>query len=606
MIVRHDMDLEALGEMAQVPDDVSPLKIGSRGGYAGTRFDVIGRLKVAWEEGYWNEWSLLFEDGRHGWLAEAMGFYMLSFEQKDTAKVPGAANLRVGGKYELVPSQVFFVDDMKDAVCIGSEGELPFQGLMGRKTRSVDLSNNAGEYACIEYSTSEGVRLFTGRYVNFEDLEFSNLRDLTADLKKVRASELFKCPSCGGPVSMLTPGLSAAVVCTYCGSTIDATNKNLQVLSKADKKIKIKPLIPIGAKGSLLGTEWEVIGFMRRTDSTGVYPWDEYLLFNPYRGFRWLTTENGHWNFVEMLRARPVADKAGTDMRFRDRTFKRFLIGKAKVVYVLGEFYWRVKTGETVDVADYVSPPEVLSREGDKSEAIWSLGRYAEPQEIVNAFGIKDAAPQKAGVAPNQPSPHGRKAPQILRAFTVLALCLTILQIYFIASAFDREIFRQDFIFNPAETSRLFATPSFDIPGSSNNLEVALHSPVQNDWMEAGVDLINDKTQQGLGFEQGVEYYYGRDSDGPWTEGSQFNSVVLSSIPGGSYHIAVQPIAAANPAGEKRFTLFVRRGVSVWSNYFFTLVLLSVYPLFVWWRSYAFEVARWSTSDFSPYKTDDE
>lgn len=52
MIVRRDLDLEALGQMAQLPDDVSPLKIGSRGKYKNTAFEVIGRLKVAWSEGY--------------------------------------------------------------------------------------------------------------------------------------------------------------------------------------------------------------------------------------------------------------------------------------------------------------------------------------------------------------------------------------------------------------------------------------------------------------------------------------------------------------------------------------------------------------------------
>ena len=68
MIVRHDMDLEALGQMAQLPDDISPLKLGSRGKYKNTVFEVIGRLKVAWSEGYWNEWFVLFENGMAGWL----------------------------------------------------------------------------------------------------------------------------------------------------------------------------------------------------------------------------------------------------------------------------------------------------------------------------------------------------------------------------------------------------------------------------------------------------------------------------------------------------------------------------------------------------------
>jgi len=52
MIVRHDMDLEALGTMAEVPDDVSPLRIGTRGRDSSGRFEIVGRLKMSWSEGY--------------------------------------------------------------------------------------------------------------------------------------------------------------------------------------------------------------------------------------------------------------------------------------------------------------------------------------------------------------------------------------------------------------------------------------------------------------------------------------------------------------------------------------------------------------------------
>lgn len=591
MLVRHDMDIESLGQMAQVPDDVSPLKIGSQGVYGGTRFSLIGRLKVAWDEGYWNEWHLLFEDGRQGWLGEALGFYMVSFEMKETGKVPDASKLKPGKKYQLLPGETYFVDDIKEAVCVASEGELPFRALQGRKTTSVDLSDSASRYGCIEYSKTDGVRLFLGRYVKFEDLQFANLRDLTADLKRVRSAEAFKCPSCGGPVSMLAPGHSAAVVCAYCGCTIDATNKNLRVICKADKKMKIKPLIPIGSKGTLSGVHWEAIGFMRRTDATGNYFWDEYLLFNPFNGFRWLTTENGHWNYVEMIRSHRTWD-----------SFKRFLVGKAKVIYVLGEFYWRVKTGDTVSVEDYIAPPEILCCEREETEAIWSLGSYIEAEEIRTAFGITGEFPAPVGVAPSQPSPYSKKTPLALQAFGVLFLVVTLFQFYFVFRAARQELYRQDFTFTEPGTS--LTSQTFDIPQGRANLEFALYSPVQNGWIDAGIDLIDDSRHTSVELEQGVEYYSGWDG-GSWSEGSQRSDVVLSSIPGGRYHLVVQPVSAGG-GFDRSFTLSIRRDVVIWSNYFAVIFLLAPYPLYLWWRNRAFETARWSDSDFSPYAVDDE
>lgn len=601
MIVRHDMDLESLGKMAQLPDDVSPLKIGSRGKYKNTAFDVIGRLKIAWSEGYWNEWFLFFEDGKYGWLAEAMGFFMLSFEVKEADNVPDLSKVEVGKGYNLVPLRAFFADDIKEAVCVGSEGELPFKGIQGRKTTSVDLSDHSGDFACIEYSSQDGVRLYVGRYAEFDELEFSNLRDLSADIKKIRSAKLFKCPSCGGPFSMRTPGHTASLACRYCGALLDTTNKTLEIIHKAEEKMKVKPLIPIGSKGKLFGTEWEVTGFVRRSDDTGAYLWDEYLLFNPYKGFRWLTTYKGHWNYVEMMRRQRVRNTNGTDVRLENRAFKLFLSGKAKIVYVLGEFYWRVKIDDAVDVYDYICPPEILSCETDKSEAVWSLGKYIEPKEVEAAFSVEEEMPQKSGVAPNQPSPYAETAPKVFRSFWVLAICLTLLQVYFVFSAPGKKVYNGNFQFDQAQPSKTIVTPSFDIPGSSGNLLVALHSSVNNDWVEAAVDLVDERTNQSLSFEQGVEYYSGTDSDGSWSEGNQNAELVLSSVPGGRYHLLVQPASDAAKRGAKSFSISLRRGVTIWSNYFVALFLLSIYPLYLWFRRRKFEQDRWSESDFSPY-----
>lgn len=608
MLVRHDMDLEALGEMAQLPGDVSPLKIGSRGRYSGTRFEVIGRLKVAWSEGYWNEWFLRFEDGMHGWLGEAMGFFMLSFEERKTGGLPARSSLVPGKEYPVAPGRKFTVDDIRETVCIGSEGELPFRGLAGRKATSVDLSSVTGGFANIEYSAQDSVRLYVGRYVKFDDLEWSNLRDLDAELKKVRAAELFKCPSCGGPISLRTPGLTAAVVCSYCGSTIDATNEHLAVLHSANKKMRIKPLIPIGTKGVLFGTEWEVTGYQRRTDGSGAFSWDEYLLFHPTRGFRWLTTADGHWNFVDMLRGRPELDDGSRSAQYRGRLFKQFLAGSARTVYVLGEFYWRVKVGEKVKVADYVAPPEILSSEGDRNEVVWSLGRYLEPQEIGAAFKLSEGMQEKRGIFPNQPSPYVRKARGSLFVFLLLTAFVTMLQVVFSARALDREIYSETFAFDPAVPAKALPTPSFDLPAGTANVEVRLQAPVSNDWMEASIALVDDATQQSLDFEQGVEYYFGRDSDGPWTEGSDTSSILLSSIPGGRYHLVVQPTPSSARSAVRSFRVTLRRDVIVWSNYVTAMLLLFPYPLYAWMRNRSFEAARWADSDFSPYSSgsDDE
>ena len=144
--------------------------------------NLIGRLRIGWENGFWNEWVALFGNGQIGWLAEAQGFYVMCFESTSMKDIPDPQSLTPGkeillsrGKHALALS--YQVQDIKKATCLGSEGELPFLATIGRKSISVDLSSIDDAFACMEYSGDQ-FRLFYGEYVEFGDFKFSNLREL--------------------------------------------------------------------------------------------------------------------------------------------------------------------------------------------------------------------------------------------------------------------------------------------------------------------------------------------------------------------------------------------------------------------------------------------
>ncbi len=193
MIVRHDKDVESIGTMAQLPDDISPLQIGTDGIYRGTHFGIVGRAKIGWEDGSWNEWYLVFDDGRRGWLAEAQGCLAVSFEVEDGLH-PGTREIldkyvngfdpkerekviKSLGSYLAISGKLLQIADIKEAECIGSEGELPFAAAKGRKATYADLIGENGEFGGIEYA-SDGIRVYAGSYEEFDKLHFSNLREL--------------------------------------------------------------------------------------------------------------------------------------------------------------------------------------------------------------------------------------------------------------------------------------------------------------------------------------------------------------------------------------------------------------------------------------------
>jgi predicted RNA-binding Zn-ribbon protein involved in translation (DUF1610 family) len=180
MLVRRDLDIENLGKQAQLPEDMSPFQIGTLGVFEGSTFELVGRMRIGWKEGFWNEWYALFNDGREGWLAEAQGFLMMSFRAPPPGVLPKRDRLSPGYSFAVEKLGLFEVDDMKDTECVGSQGELPLQAAAGRKSLSVDLSGPENRFAAIEYSAA-GERFFVGRYVEFNDMKFTNLRELNDD-----------------------------------------------------------------------------------------------------------------------------------------------------------------------------------------------------------------------------------------------------------------------------------------------------------------------------------------------------------------------------------------------------------------------------------------
>lgn len=117
----------------------------------------------------------------------------------------------------------------------------------------------------------------------------------------------FKCSGCGAPLTIRAQGRSQTIACEYCGAVLDAQDPRHQLLSRYRSAIKYQPLIPLGARGELRGEKLECVGYMRRAVRYyGVdYTWSEYLLYNPYKGFRFLIESKGHWSLLKPMTEQP-------------------------------------------------------------------------------------------------------------------------------------------------------------------------------------------------------------------------------------------------------------------------------------------------------------
>lgn len=417
------------------------------------------------------------------------------------------------------------------------------------------------------------------------------------------------CPKCGAALTLRCFGQAETVVCGSCRSILDAKDPNLAILQQFEKLTSdTRPLIPLGTRGKLRATDYEVIGFQRRHSTVeGVsYSWHEYVLFNPYKGFRYLSEYHGHWNDISLCKQLPSLGAgmfagAGGPIDYLGEVYKHFQTCEATTDFVLGEFPWQVRVGERAVVTDFVHPPRVLSCEKLDKEVIWSTGEYMYGREIWEAFRLPGRPPEAAGVYENQPSPMTTSVREIWAAFGVFALLLFALMMGFEMFARKEPILEQTYNWDRAEAKGepSFVTDGFDLTGRTSSVEVRTSAPVSNHWIYLNYALINDDTGQAWDFGREVSYYYGRDSDGSWTEGKQQDTVVIPSVPAGHYYMRIEPeVDPTLPAIS--YTVGVTRDVHPLGIYGLAFLALLIPALGISWRAHAFERSRWSESDHSP------
>ncbi len=420
------------------------------------------------------------------------------------------------------------------------------------------------------------------------------------------------CPNCGGTVNLRGYAQSLNAVCEHCTSILDTRTPTLTVLQQFQGRQKIQPLIPLGARGKLHDIPFEHIGFqVRAIVVDGVtYRWTEYLLYNPYHGYRYLSEYDGHWNDIKTIQSLPrVSQSAKPTAEVGGRTYKHFQSAVANTVYVMGEFPWQVRVGESVNTSDYVSPPFMLSSEKTEGETVWSVGEYTAGSVIWSAFKLQGAPPAPRGVFSNQPNPHPGSVGSIWRSFILWSIVLLVAVIAMAGVNHSDNVFHQTYTFQgkAKSTENAFVTPVFEMKGHSSNVKVEISTDLSNDWAYFNLALINEQTGDTYDFGKELSYYSGSDSDGSWTEGDRRGSITIPSVPPGRYYLRVEPemeeSSTRNLLGRgMAYTIDVKQGAGNAIFFLPAFLLLLIPPIISSVRRMKFENERWSESDYgSPF-----
>ena len=626
-VLRTDRDLESLGQVGDLMPLDSPLKLFAEAkNPAGGTFLLVGmaQLKHA-AGGVWQEWYAKGDGGVWSWLAEAQGRYYLTTlaPEERAARLdelqPGSKQVFQGIRYT--------VGERGKATYVSARGEIPYRLSPAETFEFADLADGQGRFATVDYGTNddndEPAQVYLGTQVTLAQLGISGGEDVPDAPSAQGRSAKLACPECNGALELRAPDATMRVACPYCNTLVSVESGNLRALEKLARKPALA--LPLGLTGRFPDGELMVIGYVRR--SAGVegswYPFDEYLLYAKEVGFRWLVCSDGHWNYVQPIVAGGVDQNAMTGPTYEGVAFKLFQNAPLRVDAVYGELYWAVAVGDMCSSQDYVAPPAMLSVEQNRDEQNWSLSTYWTAKQVRAAFAPPKveggvAAPPveltldpPTGVAPNQVfGGYGWGLPMGL-AF----LLMLVVGIYANSSAKETARLAAGFTVPAGAPAPPTTDPTAEAPGSvqfsekfhldaGKNIEINLRASVNNTWMYAAVDLVNDTTGDVISFDANMEYYAGYEDGESWSEGSPSDTQMIGPQRAGDYVLRVE--AQHGATTPQQLTVAVRQDVFRGKYFWMAFGVLSLPLLVMWWRASSFKKRQWEDSNTIIHGSDDD
>ena len=410
MLVRQDDGIVDSGRDSALLEDFSPLQIGTTGTFVTQRFTLVGRLQVQYDDGAWNEWYALFDDGRTGWLSEAGDLYVMTMPV-ETDNPPRFEDIRAGFSELTFQNKRYVASDVRRISLkrAAAQGELPF-------VLDEDRQNKVADWRCedlfitLDYS-GDTPETFFGRMVNLDDLKLENTRsedeikESAGRLKGSIASE--NCPNCGSSVHWVS-GLTSHLNCPSCGSELAIGKDKAELITANAMRTAQQSLftLPVGRQGRLKNREFYVMGAVRyaETDAQETFDnlfngtdrvltpegqWSEYLLYNPTQGFLWLVESDDGWSLSQTQNTWPRLDRN----RQPQGCSKLYDYG-GRVEVAAGAFYWRIRRGDLNYYSDYRDGQNrKLSAELNTHEMAWSKSVPVDYSEIAEAFSLSSRAP---------------------------------------------------------------------------------------------------------------------------------------------------------------------------------------------------------------------
>lgn len=446
------------------------------------------------------------------------------------------------------------------------------------------------------------------------------------------AARSVNCGSCGAGQSVLGGGRVQALICAYCGITLDATRDFKPIGEPVPLDWPETPL-EIGMTGRVAGVEVTVIGVLEHVErdpaSDREWRWVDHQIYSPTHGYAWLTWENGWLTFTRKTRLAPDPTRISAGQiataespptaRWGGEGFVYYDSGVSEIVFAAGAFNFAPKRGDRAHAANMLGRNQFLSyvealpaaktpnekksnaKKSDVKELEWEVTELLDRDAVLASFGVDPASlPAKKGrVHPLQPFDRAPVWTDVRNAALVsAAFCLLAAIAVWLFS--DGEVVARSAWAEPKAVHTL----DFTVTDADRLVEVAVEANVDNSWAWFDVEVTDDEDEVVFEVERGVEFYHGYD-EGEWTEGARRAAVYFKPPAPGDYRVEAMMteqggwsnIRGSHAATQARLTVSERI-----SSSFPFLVASGVFALLgvvLLAQKWLHDMRRWSGGDWS-------
>ncbi len=343
-------------------------------------------------------------------------------------------------------------------------------------------------------------------------------------MKRAELAQI-SCPSCGAGLTILGGGRVLVQICGYCGTALDAID-NYKALQKFVNLTRPDSPLAIGMSGRILAVSWTIIGTLglTETDAGRTWRWVDHLIYSPTHGYCWLTVEDGHLILTRRYRGACVpswlheaaveAAENPPTVRANGETYRYYETSVSTVTFAEGEFTWRVAVDDRSSTISALAETAMLSFTDSGSEREVERSIYLPQAETWASFGVAPLHPW--GVHPLQPFVGGPNAGFMLGLGAIGAAITLALSLVFMGMGGSVALPKKS-----VPAAELPVEITVPISHTRGLTTINLSADVSNAWAWMELALSDPEGQPVFAAGREVGYYFGRDSEGSWSEGSR-------------------------------------------------------------------------------------